>query len=278
MTTPVSELIKGCFINIDKPTGPTSHDVDIFMRRILEVEKTGHFGTLDPMVTGVLPIAVGKATRLLQYFEGGKEYVGVMDIHAEVTKKQVVDAIKKKFTGVITQLPPVKSRVKRQEREREIYDFKIIEQDGRNFLFSVKCEAGTYVRKLVHDLGEALGCGAHMTELRRTKAGLFEEDTLVNLYDLSAAMDEYKKGNEEPLRKMIQPMEIITKDIKKISVKETALKRLSHGGPVLNDDLVKKVKLEVDEKVAVLLNDKIILTAKVVKEGDIFAKPENVLI
>ncbi len=276
--TPVSELLKGCFINIDKPTGPTSHDIDIFMRRILGVEKTGHFGTLDPMVTGVLPIAVGKATRLLQYFEGGKEYVGVMHIHEERSKKEVEEMIGKQFSGVITQLPPVKSRVKRQEREREIYAFKIIEHDRNDFLFSVKCEAGTYVRKLVHDLGEALGCGAHMTELRRTKAGLFEEDTIVNLYDLYAAMTEYKTGNEEPLRMLIQPMEIITKDIKKISVKEDAIKRLSHGGPVLNDDLVKKIKLEIDEKIAVLFNDKIILTAKVVKEGDIFAKPENVFI
>src|SRR3989338_1641541 len=99
MERTVSELLNGCFVNVDKPEGPTSHDVDIWMRKILFVEKTGHFGTLDPMVTGVLPIAVGKATRLLQYLKSGKEYVGIMRVHEEVPLKKIKEVIKKGFLG-----------------------------------------------------------------------------------------------------------------------------------------------------------------------------------
>ncbi len=274
----IQELLKGCFINIDKPEGPTSHDVDLWMRKILGVEKTGHFGTLDPMVTGVLPIAIGKATRLLQYFKAGKEYVGVMRIHEEIGLKKVKEVIKNQFKGKITQLPPKKSRVKREERQREIYDFKIIEHEGKDFLFSVKCEAGTYVRKLVHDLGEALGCGAHMTELRRIRAGMFDESNSVRVDEVVKAFEDYKNGDEEYLKEMLLPMEIITEDIEKLEVHETALKRLSHGGPVLPDDLAKKSKSASGDKVAVIVRGKIVAVAKVVNEPGIFAKPEAVFI
>lgn len=276
----INDLLKGCFINIDKPEGPTSHDVDLWMRRILGVEKTGHFGTLDPMVTGVLPIAVGKATRLLQYLKSGKEYVGVMNIHENISLKDVRKAIKQHFTGKIKQTPPKKSRVKRVEREREIYDFKILENNGRDFLFSVKCEAGTYIRKLVHDLGEKLGCGAHMAELRRTKAGVFEEKNIINLYDLVKAYEEFQGGNSDRLiREMLIPKEeVIKKCLKGIDVKAGSLERLSHGSPIFKEDLLKRAKLKKEEKVAVLSEGRLIMVAKAFSEGNIIAKPEAVLI
>lgn len=277
MERSAEELINGCFINIDKPEGPTSHDVDLWIRRILGVEKTGHFGTLDPMVTGVLPIAVGKATRLLQYFKSGKDYVGVLNLHEDVSEDKLREVIRDKFMGKITQLPPVKSRVKRVEREREIFEFEVLEKDGRDVLFQVKCEAGTYIRKLAHDLGEALGVGAHMTELRRTRAGMFKEESIVSLYELVDAVEEFEKGNDERLKKILQPMELITHDIRPAHVIPESLRRMRHGGPMFKEDLVKKTNFKKDEKIAVMDDGKIVLVAKVERSVNVFARPETVL-
>ncbi|MBU2523479.1 MAG: RNA-guided pseudouridylation complex pseudouridine synthase subunit Cbf5 [Nanoarchaeota archaeon] len=277
----IKNLLNGCFINIDKPEEPTSHSVDEWVMKILHVDKAGHFGTLDPMVTGVLPIAVGKATKLLQYLVSGKEYVGTMHFHEEVDLKTVEKAIQEKFLGTITQLPPVKSRVKRQEREREIYEFKILEHEGRDFLFYVKCEAGTYIRKLCHNLGEHLKIGAHMTELRRTRAGLFEEKDSITLNDLSEAY-EYDMKSKIPskLLKCLIPMEkVIKQNIKYVEVKKEALGKLKNGSPIFLEQLRKKPEdFELGEKVAVFCNDQLIEIAKVVYDGSIFAKPETVLI
>ena len=273
-------LLKGCFINVDKPEGPTSHSVDEWVMKILRVDKAGHFGTLDPMVTGVLPVAVGKATRLLQYLVSGKEYVGTMHFHEEVDLKTVEKAIKERFLGEITQLPPVKSRVKRQERQREIYEFKILENNGRDYLFYVKCEAGTYIRKLCHDLGEHLKIGAHMTELRRTKAGLFDESNLVTLNELSEAFEHYQKSRiPSRLLKLLTPMEeVIKKNIKSIEVKRDSLDKLKNGSPIFIQSLKEKPKeVEIGERVAVFCGGQLIGVAKVVYDGSIFAKPETIL-
>lgn len=271
-------LLKGSFVNIDKPEGPTSHDVDLWLRKILKVEKTSHFGTLDPMVTGVLPIAVGKAVKLFQYFKSGKEYVGVMHFHEDIERGKVEEAIKRHFLGKITQLPPVKSRVKREERQREIYKFEILEQDGRDFLFIVDCEAGTYIRKLCHDLGEYLKIGAHMTELRRTRAGRFYEKDSFTLYDLTKAAEEYEKGNEEPLKKMLIPKEIVTEEIKAIEVNKSGLKKIGYGSPLTNSDIAKKAELIEGEKIAITFNKEVIAIAKSVKHGNVIARPETVLL
>ena len=140
MEKSMPELLNCSFINIDKPVDKTSHDVDLIIRKILGVN-CGHFGTLDPAVSGVLPIALGKAARLLQYLKSGKEYVGVMMLHDDVKKAELQSVIKKHFLGKIKQTPPKKSRVKRVERQREIYSFKIIEKKGKDVLFAVSCEA-----------------------------------------------------------------------------------------------------------------------------------------
>ena len=121
-------------INIDKPSGPTSFDVSDFVRKELGsigVKKTSHFGTLDPMVSGVLPIALNRACKLTGFFLGeDKEYVGIMRIHEDIPLSKLKEAIKEKFLGRINQMPPVRSRVKRAEREREIKKFEILEEIG----------------------------------------------------------------------------------------------------------------------------------------------------
>ncbi len=185
---PIEELINYGIINLDKPAGPTSHQCSDYVQKILHIEKAGHSGTLDPKVTGVLPTALGRATRIVQtLLKAGKEYVAVMHLHKLVAGGKLKSVLKE-FTGKIKQLPPVRSAVKRKLREKEIYYLELLEMDGQDVLLKIGCEAGTYVRKLIHDIGVKLGCGAHMSELRRTKVACFDEQSnLITLQDLADA-------------------------------------------------------------------------------------------
>ncbi|MBW2995693.1 RNA-guided pseudouridylation complex pseudouridine synthase subunit Cbf5 [Candidatus Woesearchaeota archaeon] len=226
----VEELIQYGVVNIDKPKGPTSHQVSDYVQKILKIKKAGHSGTLDPAVTGVLPIALSRATRIVQtLLPAGKEYVCIMHLHKEVEEDKIRKAIKK-FTGKIMQKPPLKSAVKRVIREREIYYIDILEIEDKDVLFVVGCEAGTYIRMLCHQIGQELGVGAHMAELRRTKAGPFEEDSLVTLQDLTDAFYYYKEeGKEEYLRKAILPIEFAVSHLPKIYVLDTTISSLCNG-------------------------------------------------
>ena len=225
------EIIDYGVVNIDKPQGPTSHQVAEYTKKILNVSKSGHSGTLDPPVHGVLPVALGRATRIMQaLLVSGKEYVGIMHLHKDIEEKKLNETITKHFLGKISQMPPLKSAVKRVQRTREIYYFDIIEKDGQDALFIVGCQAGTYIRKLIHDLGQRLKIGAHMQELRRTKAGPFNEETLFTLQDLADAFYFYKnEKNDKFLRKVIQPVENAVAHLPKVWVFDTTVSTLCHG-------------------------------------------------
>jgi H/ACA ribonucleoprotein complex subunit 4 len=229
---PIEEHISKGVINLDKPSGPSSHEVDSWVKRILHVNKTGHGGTLDPKVTGVLPIGIDTATRVSQLLRpAGKEYVCLMTMHKEMPEDQVYE-IFDQFTGKIYQTPPVKSAVKRELRVRTIYYATIYEIKGKDVLFRVGCEAGTYIRTLCHDIGEALGCGAHMAELRRTRAGPFNErnDDLVNLHDLTDAYHFWvEDGDESYLRNAIKPMEVAADHLPQIFIKDSAVEAICQG-------------------------------------------------
>ncbi len=218
-------------VNLDKPRGPTSHQVATWVKRILEVEKTGHGGTLDPGVSGVLPIGVNKATPAMRYIVGSaKEYVGILKIHGDVSEEELDRVLSLFKKGRIYQKPPFRSSVRRKLRTREIYEFKVIEKDGRNILFRIKCESGFYVRKLAHDIGLILGVGAHLDELRRTAAGPFEEKDIVTLYELYAAKKVYEDNGDDTLvKRTLKPFEIIFKDFPKIVVKDTAVASIAYG-------------------------------------------------
>lgn len=185
-------------------------------------------------MTGVLPIGLEESTKTVQaVLAGGKEYVGVMKLHGDVDFSRVVKAFKE-FTGEIYQRPPLRSSVKRRIRTRTIYYVSVIEMDGRNVLFKVGCQSGTYIRKLIHDVGEVLGVGAHMAELRRTRAGPYTEDeNLVRLQDLADAkayLDE--KGDESWLRKVILPVETSVALLPKVYVKDSAVEAICYGAHV----------------------------------------------
>lgn len=272
------ELLEFGIINIDKPSGPTSFDISDFVRKKINLRKTSHFGTLDPKVTGVLPIALNRACKLTGFFLGeDKEYVGIMRIHKDIPLEEIEKAVKEKFIGKITQLPPVKSRVKRQERQREIKNFKILEKDGQNILFQVECEGGTYIRKLIHDLGGTLKVRAHMLELRRIRAGIFEEEDSVNLYELEKAVREYERGNEKLLREIIIPGEIILEVYPVVQIKKEFADKILHGSPIYYEHLKNTKDKENEGKFCVFEEEKFIGIYKVTAEGKIFARPEFVL-
>ena len=271
----ISELLKFSIINLDKPQGPTSFGTDVIVKKILGAEYASHFGTLDPQVTGVLPISLNRACRLQEYFmHKNKTYVGIMRVHKEISKEKIEEEIKK-FLGKIMQKPPVKSRVKREEREREVFSWKILEIDGKDILFETEVQAGTYIRKLISDLGEKIG-GAHMLELRRIKAGIFsEKDTgFVNLYELEKAMDEAKKGNEKELRKILIPgEEAVKKVLPVVEVNEESLKKLYNGSPIFREFLFQDLRIKEGEKFAVFCKEIFVGVYLSGKENNILARP-----
>ncbi len=228
---PIQEYIQKGVINLDKPAGPTSHEVTSWVKKILEIEKAGHSGTLDPNVTGLLPIMLGDATKAVDaLLLAGKEYVCLMKLHSAMPEK-MIKGVFNEFTGEIYQKPSIKSAVKRETRIRTIYYLELLEVNENNVLFKVGCEAGTYIRKLCHDMGQALGTGAHMQELRRTKSGPFREDeSLITLHDLRDAYIEWQEnGNEGYLRKVINPMEFGLSHLPKIVIRDNAVDALCHG-------------------------------------------------
>ncbi|EQB71666.1 MAG: hypothetical protein AMDU1_APLC00020G0032 [Thermoplasmatales archaeon A-plasma] len=217
------------FVVIDKPKGPTSHQVDYWVRQILDVEKVGHIGTLDPNATGVLVMAIGKAVKLIDVaHEYPKEYVTVMRLYGDFGRDQL-EAAFDQFKGEIYQLPPMKSAVARALRIRRIYELEIKEVQDRLVLYRVKCESGTYIRTLCIDIGYVLGPGAQMAELRRTATGPFDESMIHTLQELSDAAYMSKNGDPSRLQGMIIPMLELFRNDPKIVVKRTTLSNIAHG-------------------------------------------------
>ena len=285
----IKNLLNFSLINIDKPSGPTSYSVSEFVKWQLGLKKTSHMGTLDPKVTGVLPITLGRACKLAGYFiKHDKTYVGVLETHKEQDIKVLQALIDDNFTGKIKQTPPHRSAVKVAERERTVYHWTLIEasEDKRSFLFECRVEGGTYIRKLCSDLGEMIG-GAHMGELRRTEAGIFDESTLVNLDDFAEAVEEYKKGapgghdSGEPkgakLKKMLLPAEDAIKEVLPVvEVDKSAIKALHTGKPLLQNNVANKPKLVPGDFFALFCGKQFVGIYKKTDEEIIFGRSEFV--
>ncbi|MCL7414496.1 MAG: RNA-guided pseudouridylation complex pseudouridine synthase subunit Cbf5 [ANME-2 cluster archaeon] len=238
---PILEHIKNGVINLDKPSGPTSHEVVSWIKKILDLPRAGHGGTLDPKVTGLLPVMLGDATKSVgALMSAGKEYICLMKLHSTV-KKTALNRVVQEFTGPIYQRPPVKSAVKREVRIRNIYYLDILEMEGTSVLMRVGCESGTYIRKLCHDMGAALGTGAHMQELRRTRSGPFQEDdSKITLFDLKDAMVIYQEsGDESELRRVILPMEAGLVHLPRIVIRDSTVDAICHGASLAAPGVVK---------------------------------------
>lgn len=268
----MTEYIKKGIACVDKPFGPTSHEVTAWVRKILEVEKTGHAGTLDPHVTGALPVLIENSVKLLKTLQSSqKEYVAIMRLHEDVGEQEIL-RVTNMFVGKIYQKPPLKSAVKKTLRTREIYEMDVLEIEGRDVLFKVRCEAGTYIRNLCNDMGEILGSGARMQELRRTRTGIFTEDLCYTLQELQDAYVFWKEdGEEKYLRQIIQPMEKAVSNMSKILVKDSAVDALCHGAN-LNAPGVNYIEKGINkgDKVAIftLKNELVALGESMVDDTD----------
>jgi len=181
-------------------------------------------------VTGVLPVTLEESTKVVQaLLVSGKEYVCVMKLHGEVSESRLHKVIGE-FEDEIFQRPPLRASVKRQLRTRRIFYLEFLEVSGRNVLFKVGCEGGTYIRKLCYDLGEVLGSGAHMQELRRTRSGPFVENDAVRLHDLAYCYVEWKeKKEDEILKRFVQPVENALGAVPKIFIRDSAVDAVCHG-------------------------------------------------
>jgi H/ACA ribonucleoprotein complex subunit 4 len=178
----------------------------------------------------VLPVALEDATKVVQAFlHSGKEYVCLMLLHDQVSDESV-ERVLEEFTGEIYQKPPLRASVKRESRKRTIYDINLLERDQNRVLFRVACQAGTYVRKLCSDIGEVLGAGAHMQELRRTRSGPFTDTSGIHtLHELVDAHARLAEGEENAIRKIVRPVEDALEYIPKVHIRDSAVDSLCHG-------------------------------------------------
>ncbi|XP_008591505.1 PREDICTED: H/ACA ribonucleoprotein complex subunit 4 [Galeopterus variegatus] len=254
----IGDYIRTGFINLDKPSNPSSHEVVAWIRRILRVEKTGHSGTLDPKVTGCLIVCIERATRLVKSQQSaGKEYVGIVRLHNAIEGGTQLSRALETLTGALFQRPPLIAAVKRQLRVRTIYESKMIEYDPERRLgiFWVSCEAGTYIRTLCVHLGLLLGVGGQMQELRRVRSGVMsEKDHMVTMHDVLDAQWLYDNHKDERyLRRVIYPLEKLLTSHKRLVMKDSAVNAICYGAKIMLPGVLRyEDGIEVNQEIVVI--------------------------
>ncbi|MBD3895494.1 tRNA pseudouridine(55) synthase TruB [Halomonas sp. ML-15] len=247
---------------LDKPQGASSNHALQRARRLFQAQKAGHTGTLDPMATGLLPVCFGEATKFSSFLlEADKVYrtrvqLGVVtdtgDAEGEVVERQAVPALSEadieavlaRFRGEIEQVPPMYSALKHQGRKlyelaREgktveraarrvtVYDARLLAHDAEGFELEVRVSKGTYIRTLAEDIGRALGCGAHITALRRLKTGPFSGEAMLDLATLEALEDQAAREAQ------LMPVDVLVAHLPALGVDAEQAGRLLHGQPIL---------------------------------------------
>ena len=265
-----AELLAFGVVNLDKPAGPSAHQVAGWVRDLAgdavddlgasaaddeestpdaespTVDRAAHAGTLDPKVTGCLPMLLGDATRMAQAFlEGRKEYVAVLELHGP--RPADFESVLSRFEAPLYQKPPKKSAVRRKLRVREIYALELLDHTDRQALLRIGCESGTYVRKLCHDLGLALGTGAHMGHLRRTATDPFDDTSLVDLHEFTDALVVAREGDAEWLREVVQPAERALEHLPGVVIAPSAAREVATGAPVYAPGVIEGPDNAVDD-------------------------------
>ena len=238
-----ADLLAFGVVNLDKPPGPSAHQVagwvrdavdDAFERAGVDRElgRVAHGGTLDPKVTGCLPILLGDAARAARVFDDAvKEYVTILELHDHAPPD--FESVVAEFEGEIYQKPPRKSAVARRLRARTIHSLDVLERHDRRALLRVRCDSGTYIRKLCHDIGLALGTGAHMGELRRSATGDFDDRDLVTMEDLVDALAEWADNDDRTwLREAVGPAERALRGYPTVTIAPSAAAEVATGAPV----------------------------------------------
>jgi len=220
------------FLVLNKPNGITSREACVKVKEILNVKKAGHSGTLDPNATGVLLICLNDATKIMPALQNlDKEYLALMHVHKDISTEKLKEVIND-FVGEIYQVPPVRSAVARKLRKRMVYSIEILSRNEKDVELKIRCQAGTYIRKLISDIGQKIS-GAHMKTLQRTKVGAFG-------IEQSHTIDELK--NEKQIRKMILPVDTAVEHLKKIIIKDSAIKSVCNGAPIFQKDILNSDK------------------------------------
>lgn len=254
----IKNYVSAGYFNLDKPSNPSSHEVVAWVKRILRVQKTGHSGTLDPKVSGVLIVCIDRTTRLAKSQQNaGKEYVAIFKLHNEVTSEKTIRQALTKLTGALFQRPPLISAVKRQLRIRTIYECKLIEFNPAQQMgiYWMSCEAGTYVRTHVVHLGLMLGVGAQMQELRRVRSGVTSEnDHIVTLHDVLDAQYLYDHNKDESyLRRIIRPLEALLVQHKRLVVKDSSVNAICYGAKILLPGILRYENgIELNEEIVIV--------------------------
>ncbi len=249
------ELLAFGVVNLDKPPGPSAHQVAAWVRDLAGVDRAAHAGTLDPKVTGCLPTLTGAATRLSQVFlEGTKEYVAVLQLHDDPPAD--VEAVAAEFEGPLYQKPPKKSAVARRLRVREVHDLDVLEVKDRQALLRIRCESGTYIRKLCHDLGLALGTGAHMGDLRRTGTDPFDDATLVTMEEFTDGLARWREeGEDDWLREVVRPAERALSHLPQVTIAPSAAEEVAQGAQVYAPGVIEAEDAEEGQLVACVTPD-----------------------
>jgi tRNA pseudouridine55 synthase/H/ACA ribonucleoprotein complex subunit 4 len=238
-------------IVVDKTQGPSSHEIAAWVGKMLGCE-VGHSGTLDPQVSGVLLVMLGNAVRLAPLLlTHDKEYICLMRLHGDVDPT-CIERMAEEFTGRLYQRPPRKSAVKRNLRIRTIHKLEILSIEGRLVLYRVNCEAGTYIRSLCHHMGLALGAGAHMQELRRTRSGIFDEKSTHTLHDLKDACAAAEAGDRTALESMVISVDAAVPDLPVVIVHDTAIDAICRGAVLAGVGVISSNEFGKDQTVAVL--------------------------
>jgi tRNA pseudouridine55 synthase/H/ACA ribonucleoprotein complex subunit 4 len=242
-------------IIIDKPRGPSSHQVAAWVGKMLGCQ-VGHAGTLDPQVSGLLLVMIGNAVRLAPLLlQHEKEYICLMRLHGDIDKARI-EQIGAEFTGRLYQRPPRKSAVKRVLRIRTIHELEILDCEGRLVLFRVQCDAGTYIRSLCHHMGLAMGVGAHMVELRRTRSGAFSEQEMHTLHDVQDACSAAKEGNWLALSSIVLSVDAAVPDLATVFIRNTAIDAICRGAVLAGVGVISCDEFKKDQTVAVLSQKK----------------------
>ena len=299
-------------INVLKPPGMTSHDVVSYIRKILNMKKVGHTGTLDPEAAGVLPICVGKATKVVQYITDKKKryranikfgiVTDTYDKYGKIIREtgpitvdpKVLEEILKSFTGIISQKPPIYSALKVKgkklyqyaregkevqisERPVEIYELKLVDIVSEDeAMIDILCSKGTYIRSLCYDIGEALGCGAHMSQLVRLESSPFTIEDSNTLEEIKAAAAENR------LSDILKSVEMLFKHYKAITVKTSALSSIINGNPLFEQGVMQGFEgLNENEDLCIYGEDGFIGIGSVRYEVDkqrLYIKVKNIFI
>ncbi len=247
----VGELLGFGVVNLDKPPGPSAHQVSAWVRDLMGVERAAHSGTLDPKVTGCLPVLTGAATRAARAFDDARKgYVAVLELHGPPPAS--LEATIGEFETELLQRPPRKSAVRRRLRTRTVHRLEVLDREGRKVLLRVDCDSGTYIRKLCHDLGLALGTGAQMGDLRRVVSGTFDDRDLVRMQDLVDALAFYREDDDEKsLRAAVQPAERALEGLGRVTIARSAAEQVAEGAPVYAPGVLEvDIRADEDQQVA----------------------------